>query len=281
MNNYRLYTKRTLTENVNMVFDFVGENWRQWFKIMLYFLLPFSVVLGTTIASFNKDIDTFFSESIPVIPIVLLIVGYVVVTTLVILMVKWYETHNGSLEGCDCTTMLRMMPKPALKCLGIIVLWTPILVLSFASIIIPIVGLVMIFAMLPVFLLCPIMLLEPQNSFVDTTKRAFSLGYKKWGALIMIAIIMTLVGILLNNAVSFPLGILMAVESLFNDSTSDSMFWSLLSDVVIYILCVAECFMIFVEAGLLVMAMTYHYGSVAAEVEDIGLESEIENFSNL
>lgn len=281
MNNYRLYTKRTLTENVNMVFDFVGENWRQWFKIMLYFLLPFSVVLGTTIAALNEDLYTYFSENTPVIPIVLLILGYVVDTTLVILMVKWHETHNGSLEGCDGATMLRMMPKPTLKCLGIIVLWTPVLALAIASIVIPIIGFVLIFAMLPVFLLCPIMLLEPKTSFLGMTKRAFTLGYKKWGALILLAIIMSIVGVLLNNAVSFPLGIFTVVRTLLEDSTSSSMFWSLLTDVLFYILYVAECFMIFVETGLFVLAMTYYYGSVAAEVEDIGLENEIDNFPNL
>ena len=52
-------------------------------------------------------------------------------------------------------------------------------------------------------------------------------------------------------------------------------------DVCDYVLSVAQCFMFFVEMGLFVLAMTYHYGSVVAETEDIGLESDIDNFAQL
>ena len=279
MNNNRLYKRRTLSENLNMVFDFVGENWRKWFKMMIYYLLPFSVLLGTTVATFHDDSSESMSSTAYGISIVLFIIGCALVTALQILLVKWHENHNGTLDGCDTVSMWKMMPKASLKCLGIILLWTPLLALSFLSIILPIIGFVVVFAMLPIFLLCPIMLLESNNSLSGMSKRAFSLGYKKWGTLILIAVVMVLVSVLINNAVTFPIGIFMAVETFLEES--DSVMWAFSLDVMRYILCVAECFMIFVEIGLLVLAMTFHYGSVATEVEDIGLEQDIDNFSQL
>lgn len=264
-----------------MVFDFVGENWRTFFKMMIYFLLPFSVLLGTTLAAFRDDSSTSISTTTYVVSIGLFLVGCAVVTALQILLVKWHETHNGTLDGCNAATLWGMMPKASLKCLGIILLWTPLLILSFAAVIIPILGFVAIFAVLPIFLLCPIMLLESNNSILDMGKRAFSLGFKKWGTLIMIAIIMSILAALINNAVTFPLAIVTIVESILELPVSDSDLWSFLTGTLLYVLCVVESFMFFVEIGLLVLAMTYHYGSVATETEDLGLESDIDNFAQL
>ena len=281
MNSNRLYRNRTLTDNVNMVFDIVGENWRKWFKMMAYFLLPFCVILGTTLTSLYDESSTSMSETMYVVSIVLAVVGSAVVTALEILLVKWSESHDGTLDGCNMATMWRTLPKATLKCLVVIILGTIIMALAMLCNIIPIIGLVAVFAALPVFLICPIMLLEHQDSLLNNTKRAFSLGHKKWGRLILITLIMGIVSLLINNAITFPLGMYSALESTLGLSTIDSVFWSFLADVFKYIIGVAQCFMIFVEMGLFVLAMTYHYGSVATEIEDLGLESEIDNFAHL
>lgn len=272
---------RTLTEILNKVFDFVGENWRQWFKIMIYYLLPFSALLGTTLASVYRGSFTSMPDMAYAVSIALFIVGCAVVTALQILLVKWYDTHNYTLEGCNAATLWREMPKTFLKCLGIVVLGTPFVALAITSIIIPIVGFILVFAGLPVFMVCPIMILESQKSLLGSIKRAFSLGYKKWWSLILVAVVMVLVAILINNAITFPLGIFMVLQSTLELETHGSVIWSFIIDCLFYIMSVAECFIIFVEIGLFVLAMTYHYGNVAAEVEDIGLESDIDNFAHL
>ena len=260
-----------------MVFDFVGENWRKWFKMMAYFLLPFSVLLGTIIANFDIETPSFDMTHV-VASGILLFVGCAVVTALQILLLKWHETHNGTLDGCEMGTMWRMLPQSALKCLIVITIGTPVIVVPF---LIPIIGLLVVFAVLPVFMICPIMLLEPKDSLVNNTKRAFSLGHKKWGRLILITLIMGGVSILINNAVTFPHAIYVAFQSTLEPSDGDSVFWAFLADVLEYVISVAQCFMLFVEMGLFVLAMTFHYGSVATEVEDIGLESDIDNFAQL
>lgn len=272
---------RSLTDNVNMVFDFVGENWRLWLKLMAYFFLPFSVILGSTFASLLVESEPTMSDAAYVLSSILFIAGCAVVTALQITLVKWYENHNCTLDGCNMAALRHIMPRTVLECLGIILLGTPVIILAFSSIIIPIVGFVIIFAVLPIFLVCPIKFLEPQNSFVGVVKQAFSIGYKKWGKLIAITLIMGLVTMLINNAITFPLGIYITLDSVLELSKSDSVIWSFIDDVFVYVICVAECFMIFVEMALFVLAMTYHYGSVATEVEDTGLESDIDNFAQL
>ena len=284
INRYRLYMHRTLTDNVNMVFDFVRDNWRLWLKMMIYFLLPFSVPLGTVFAAFYNEGDIFAIESISdmtlVVYLILSVTGCAVVTAMMILLVKWHESHNCTLDECNVSAMWRMLPKASLKCLGIIVISDILIGLS-VLLIVFLIGIGALLALLPVFLLCPIMLLEPEGSFSSLVHRAFSLGYKKWGALILIAGVMGVVAIIMNNAVSFPLSLFLMLRSLLEESAGDTMFWSLLMDIVFYIMCVVQSFIVFVAMGLFVLAMTYHYGSVAAEVEDIGLESDIDNFAHL
>ena len=284
MNSNRLYSNRSLTETVNMVFDLVGEDWKKWTKMMVYFLLPFSVLMGAAIASFDIETIDDLSPKIGTtlaVAFVLSIVGCAVVTAMQILLVQWRDTHDGSLEGCEVATMWRMLPRPMLKCLGVIVIGTPLVALALASVIIPVGGLVLLFAVLPVFMVCPIMLLEPKNSFLSHIKHAFSLGYSKWGRLILMALIMGLVTFFINNAVAFPRAIYTMADSVFEFSTTDNVIWSFVMDVCDYVLSVAQCFMYFVQMGLFVLAMTYHYGSVVAEAEDIGLESDIDNFAQL
>ena len=138
-----------------------------------------------------------------------------------------------------------------------------------------------IFAVLPVFLSAPIMMLEPKDSLLNVIKRAFSLGYKKWGALILISLIMGLVGFLLNNATTFPLGMLVSLKELLVDPNTGSVFWSFVTDIATYVLCVAGSFISFIEMGLFIHAITCHYGSVTAEVEDIDLDNDIDNFAQL
>ena len=82
MNNYQLYRHRSVSDNVNMVFDFVGENWKKWLKMMVYFLLPFSVILGIAIATFYSDTETSMSSTAYVLFIVLFILGSAVATAL-------------------------------------------------------------------------------------------------------------------------------------------------------------------------------------------------------
>ena len=281
MNNYQLYRHRSVSDNVNMVFDFVGENWKKWLKMMVYFLLPFSVILGIVIATFYSDTETSMSSTAYVLFIVLFILGSAVATALEMLLIQWYETHGGTLDGCNMATMWRMMPGATLRCLLLIVTSLPILLLSVLAIIIPIAGLAAIFAVLPVFLSAPIMMLEPKDSLLNVIKRAFSLGYKKWGALILISLIMGLVGFLLNNATTFPLGMLVSLKELLVDPNTGSVFWSFVTDIATYVLCVAGSFISFIEMGLFIHAITCHYGSVPAEVEDIDLDNDIDNFAQL
>lgn len=284
MNSNRLYSNRSLTDTVNMVFDLVGEDWKKWTKMMVYFLLPFSVLMGAALASFDIESIDDLSPTIVstlVVASVLSVVGCAVVTAMQILLVQWRDTHDGTLEGCEVATMWRMLPRPMLKCLGVIVIGFPLMVLALASVLIPIGGLLLLFAVLPVFMVCPIMLLEPKDSFLGHVKRAFSLGYSKWGRLILLVLIMGLVSFLINNAVAFPRAIYSIVESVFEFQTTDNVILSFVMDVCEYFLSVAQCFMSFVQMGLFVLAMTYHYGSVVTEKEDIGLESDIDNFAQL
>ena len=246
-------------------------------------LLPPAVqcVAGVMLATLDDEPSTSMSETMIVVFIVLAVVGCAVVTALEILLVKWHESHNGTLDGCNAATMWRMLPKASLRCLVVILIGTPVIIVALLFNIIPVAGLVVLFAMLPVFLICPIMLLEPKDSLMNNTKRAFSLGHKKWGRLILITLIMVVVSSLINNAIAFPMGIYTILDTTFEFSNVNSVFWSFLIDVFKYVTCVAQCFMAFVEMGLFVLAMTYYYGSVATEVEDLGLESDIDNFAHL
>ncbi|MBR2085020.1 MAG: hypothetical protein IJ879_10615, partial [Muribaculaceae bacterium] len=141
MNNYQLYRNRSVSDNVNMVFDFVGENWKKWLMMKVYFLLPFSVILGIVIATFYSDTDTPMSSTAYMLFIVLFILGCAVATALEMLLIQWRETHGGTLDGCDMAAMWRMMPRATLRCLLLIVTSIPILLLAVLAIIIPIAGL--------------------------------------------------------------------------------------------------------------------------------------------
>lgn len=287
-NPHPLYKSRTMTEKMNVSFDFVRENWRQWLKFSLYFLLPLSIVQGAAVDSFwdmQNDIKAF-SWSVIVLNVSVFFIGLAVDTALMIMFIKWCQTHSDGLSQCSMSYLRSVMPKATLRCLMawlvIFVITLPALLVSvLGSIVIPFFVIIVFFLLLPLLMMCPIYLLEDNATFVSSLKRSFSLGLKRWGAIILVAVVAILTIVFLENVVNIPYVVANFVKAqIFSNTDTESLVWKVLLEMLVYVVNVLHCFVTYLGIAMFTLVMTYHYGSLAVEVENVDLESEIDNFAN-
>ena len=281
-----LYAVRTVSEIVNATFDFIKENWRQWMRLAAYVLVPVSIVQGMGVnnifaALFN---ETDFPVMAVVIAVVFTLVGSAACSALMIAMFQWYDTHDDRLQSASLTAMRRMLVKYFVKCLPMWLIITlvllPGMMLSVAlSLALPFAILLYLAAMLPLWLIAPVYLLEGCSLWM-AVKRAFVLGYSRWGKLVGLAFSMALAVIIMQNLTTIPWTIsLVTLETLGNKSMAFG--WKVFSELMFYLFTILQCLVAYLGMSFFVIAMLLHYTSVASEVEQVNIESEIENFENL
>ena len=288
-NRHPLYKVRSTSEKMNVAFDFVRENWRQWLKFSLYFLLPLSVIQASVGNALMNVIfaEKDFTGSLAVIGSLVFFVGLAVDTALMIMLIKWCLNHTDGLSQCTMSHLWRVMPQASAKCLLawliIVIITIPVMVISvLGSLIIPLLVVIVFFVLLPVLIICPIYLLEENVAIVPAAKRAFSLGYKRWGEIILVALVMLITVMMLGNAIHIPYFFALFFQEQFSSGNIEGSFvWKMVLDAIVYVLTVMECFSWYLGLALFTIVLTYHYGSVAAAVEDIALVNDIDDFANL
>lgn len=286
-NKHPLYMKRTMTEKINVTFDFVRDNWRQWLKFSLYFLLPISVLQALGLNAIVDAMENKFPTTAVTITSLLYLLGTGIDTALMLLLLKWTLTHDDGLEHCDMAYLRHTMPKASLKCtlvwLIIVLCSAPVFIVAIlGAIIFPFMGLIAFFALLPLTLVCPVYILEDNARFWTSFKRGFRLGFKRWGAIILVAAVMLVTVMILQNFVNIPTIIATIYKGDFSTTSStESLGWHMALNIGYYVMLILYCFISYLGIAMFTLTIAYHYGSVVSDVEDYSLESEIDNFAQM
>ena len=281
-----LYTRRTVSEVVNTTFDFVKENWRPWLRLSVYVMLPISIVQGMGLNSIFAALfnDTDFPVMAVVIAGVFTLIGAAACSALQIALLKWYDTHDDRLERASLTSMRPMLLSYFLKCLPI---WLLIALVSLpgtavslaVSLLLPVAVLLFLAAMLPVWLTAPVYLLEG-CSFWVAVKRAFVLGYSRWLKLVGVGFCMALAAMIMQNLTTIPWSVLLVSVQTLGDKSS-AYEWKVFSELMFYVFTILQCMVAYLGMSFFVLAMSFYYANVATDVDQVNIESEIENFENL
>lgn len=281
-----LYTSRTVSEVVNATFEFVKENWRPWLRLSLYVMLPISIIQGMGLNNIFAAIfnDSDFPVMAAVIAGAFTLIGAAACTALQIAMLKWYDTHDDRLERASLTNMRPMLLKYFLKSLPI---WLLIAVVSLpgmavslaVSLLLPVAVLLFLAAMLPLWLVAPVYLLE-ECPFWVALKRAFVLGYSRWLKLVGVGFCMALAAMIMQNLTTIPWSVSLVFIQTLGDMSS-AYEWKVFSELLFYVFTILQCMMAYMGMSFFVLAMSFYYANVATDVDQVNIESEIENFENL
>lgn len=284
-----LYKQRTASECMNAAFDFMRQNWKLLLRYSLYILLPVCVIQTVGIVTVVDGILAQVSEP-PVADLItfalLATLGFVLLNALIWTMVKLYNDRPEGLQALPTSDFWhlfwRMLGRMALAVVPLLLILLPAMVVSLIiQLIIPFAFFVYMVLALPVLLIAPVYALE-QCTIWQAIKRAFAMGFKQLGALIVIALTLVVLVYVLEGIVMLPWGLLLAFKAvLFKPESLDVPALIIAGKALFNLFSVIFCYVTYVSVAIVMLSGAYLYGSSVQRSEDRSIVNDIDNFENL
>lgn len=288
-NRILLYQVRSASECMNAAFDFIRQNWKVLLRYSLYVLLPVCVLQTVGLISI---VDTALSQigEFPMTDFVTIIVlgsvGFVLLNAFLWSMVKLYHDRTDGLEsitGKDYRQLFwHMLKRMAIAVIPILIIIVPAWALSTILLMfVPFAFFVYMLVALPILLIAPIYALEQCDIF-NAIGRAFKLGFRQFGTLVLMAITLIILVYVLQGVVMIPWALLVALKSLLSSSSvTTPPFVAILGNSLFNIFSVLLCFVTYISIAVVLISGAYLYGAAVQQDEDVSIISDIDNFENL
>ena len=302
-----MYAKRTFGEKLSASFDFIKENWKPLLKYTTYFLLPVSLIqalslnglMGGIVAFTNVATDGgLVSEgawglsflSYYGFYMLVYIIGTVLLSSLVYGLMRIYNEREERLEGVTFEMLKPVMMRNVGRLL-LIALWAVVLAMAFfilmiiLSIAFPFLLILMVPAIVvfavPLAIWAPIYLFE-DISIVGSLKKAYRLGFATWGGVFLVSFVMGIIAGILQGVTMIPWYILTLVKTFFvMNGTENAMTVSTGYNFVLYLLGVVQAFGAYVSMIITLVGLAYQYGHASEKLDNVTVESDIDNFDKL
>jgi hypothetical protein len=317
MPKIELYKVRTFSDKISDTIDYLRENWRPLLKYFTYLMLPASIVLAFFINHFWEGYMSLVSDigssgasgdfSRPLsfmlnygIMALLYTITFVVLNAFVYAMFRLYRERENGLQGLT-PEEFRSQFKPCLKrsatltILGVMLFLAILVVFALVAVLFGSISaslavfIVLIFCaavfvlVFPLMLIQPIYMIEDHIGFFDALAKAFRLGFKTWGGILGVTIVIGLLASILQMVTSGPWYVLFIMKTIFTlNNDLDSTFVNSFAFTLLgYLSCILQCIgmllsMVFTEVGT-----TIQYGHAAELVDGMGTQEKIERFEEL
>ena len=138
-----------------------------------------------------------------------------------------------------------------------------------------------IILVVPLALWAPIYLFE-DISIMGSLKKTFRLGFATWGGIFLISLIMGLIAGILQGVTMMPWYICTIVKSIFAMSSGGSEATvSVGYSFLLYLLAIVQVFGAYLAMIFSLVGLAYQYGHASEKVDNIMVESDIDNFDKL
>ena len=300
-----LYRVRSFGDKLNDTFAFVNENYRQLLKYLTYFLLPLSLVQAVAMNGYLGNMMTLsmgggsgmssddvmsMAGSMAFYALVYGVGAFLLLTVVYALM-RLYNSREQRLNGLMWEEMKPEVGLMLRRGLLLVLLGIVVAVL-FGLLIFALVQFspMMLFLLLPALfvvalplsLLTPIYLFEERISLTDALGKSLRLGFRTWGGILAVMLVMTIIASVLQGVVSIPWYIAFIVKSLFGlQQAEDSFVNSVGFSFIIYLLGVVQAFGGFLTYSLAYISLAYQYGHAAEKIDGVTVDTDIEHFEEL
>lgn len=299
-----LYKERTFTQKFNDTFDYFGRNWKVYLRMLTYILLPLSMFQALSLNTYIQgmmDIDKinnmsgsdgllmqFIAGSAATM--VFSIIGMTLVFGMTYALMMAYEENKGNISGMTFKELLpklkRTMLRAATAMVTIDLIAALILLVSIGIamvspflLVLPLFGSFALF--IPLSLLFPVYIFE-RISITEALKKTIVWGFKTWGGIFAICVVISLIVSMVGNMASIPYSILLAMKSMVGITSDLSpIVNSPVYTIATYIMGVLTTFVSYLGYSILAVAIAYQYGHAADKLGDEGITSQINDFDNL
>ena len=214
-----LYASRSIGETLSATFDFVTQNFVPLIKFLSAFLLPVSALMGLSyqsmfssfahIDNLNDETELILSVVMSYLPVLLLcLIGALLTVAVTYTLMQKYQQRDNLLKGLTLSEIKPLLKHNLWRVFKMLLLLTLIGIVAFVVLVlvatmIMLIGskfeaflfllyMAMLAIALPLGLVLPMCVFEPELSLFSCVKKALRLGFKTWGTLFVVMLVITM-----------------------------------------------------------------------------------------
>lgn len=306
-----LYASRSIGETLSATFDFVTQNFVPLIKFLSAFLLPVSALMGLSyqsmfssfahIDNLNDETELILSVVMSYLPVLLLcLIGALLTVAVTYTLMQKYQQRDNLLKGLTLSEIKPLLKHNLWRVFKMLLLLTLIGIVAFVVLVLVatmimsigskfeaflfLLYMAMLAIALPLGLVLPMCVFEPELSLFSCVKKALRLGFKTWGTLFVVMLVITMLVQIVSFILMIPFLFTTMTTMFFEiDSTqyaslayTNSAWFSVLT----FASSLLFCFGLLLMSALSFVAFAFCYGRAADKVEGVSVKNAVQNFDS-
>lgn len=306
-----LYASRSIGETLSATFDFVTQNFVPLIKFLSAFLLPVSALMGLSyqsmfssfahIENLNDETGLILSVVTGYLPVFLLcLIGALLTVAVTYTLMQKYQQRDNLLKGLTLSEIKPLLKHNLWRVFKMLLLLTLIGIVAFVVLVLVaamimsigskfeaflfLLYMAMLAIALPLGLVLPLCVFEPELGLFSCVKKALRLGFKTWGTLFVVMLVITMLVQIVSFILMIPFLFTTMTTMFFEiDSTqyaslayTSSAWFSVLT----FASSLLFCFGLLLMSALSFVAFAFCYGRAADKVEGVSVKNAVQNFDS-
>ena len=306
-----LYASRSIGETLSATFDFVTQNFVPLIKFLAAFLLPVSALMGLSyqsmfssfahIENLNDETDMILSVVMSYLPVlVLCLIGALLTVAVTYTLMQKYLQRDNLLKGLTLSEIKPLLKHNLWRVLKMLLLLTLIGIVAFVVLVLVatmlmsigskfeaflfLLYMAMLAIALPLGLALPLCVFEPELGLFSCVKKALRLGFKTWGTLFVVMLVITMLVQIVSFILMIPFLFTTMTTMFFEIDSSQYASLAYTSSAWFSVLTFASsllfCFGLLLMSALSFVAFAFCYGRAADKVEGVSVKNAVQNFDS-
>ncbi len=306
-----LYASRSIGETLSATFDFVTQNFVTLIKFLAAFLLPVSALMGLSyqsmfssfahIDNLNDETEQILSVVMSYLPVLLLcLIGALLTVAVTYTLMQKYQQRDNLLKGLTLSEIKPLLKHNLWRVFKMLLLLTLIGIVAFVVLVLVaamimsigskfeaflfLLYMAMLAIALPLGLVLPMCVFEPELGLFSCVKKALRLGFKTWGTLFVVMLVITMLVQIVSFILMIPFLFTTMTTMFFEIDSSQYASLAYTSSAWFSVLTFASsllfCFGLLLMSALSFVAFAFCYGRAADKVEGVSVKNAVQNFDS-
>ena len=306
-----LYASRSIGETLSATFDFVTQNFVPLIKFLSAFLLPVSALMGLSYQSMfssfahidylKDETELILSVVMSYLPVlVLCLIGALLTVAVTYTLMQKYQQRDNLLKGLTLSEIKPLLKHNLWRVLKMLLLLTLIGMVAFVVLVLVatmimsigskfeaflfLLYMAMLAIALPLGLALPLCVFEPELGLFSCVKKALRLGFKTWGTLFVVMLVITMLVQIVSFILMIPFLFTTMTTMFFEIDSSQYASLAYTSSAWFSVLTFASsllfCFGLLLMSALSFVAFAFCFGRAADKVEGVSVKNAVQNFDS-
>lgn len=301
------YRQRSFSEKMNVVFEFIRENWKPLLKYSFYLIMPVCLIqtfaknafFGTYVNMLTKTSASnsiFLSNSMVGffghygVWMLCSLIGSAILSGMIYAMMQTYAVRENKLQNITIDDFNDLLVKNTWKYirLTLALLFMLILVSLLIGLLASITAWslvitvpILLTVIMVLMLLVPVYIFERDITFFEAIGKAWILGYETFWGMLGLMIVLYLISFVIQTITSLPWNMMTIINTGLSVTSTSTMNQSAAFKFMQYIFGLLHSYGTYVSVIIGVIGLAFQYFHAREKIEGVTIESNISNFDNM